>query len=369
MRVLYASERPPYPFFLGGAARCAHRVLWTLSREHEVPCRAVGSARYEGARWGFPSEEDYTALDVRAADAQKHAVDCGYPVRLLEDFARELGALMDEFRPDVVWAQLEGARAVLELAAGKGIRGVCYVHDAEEKPEALRDLAATDALFLCSSRFLADRVKRLTGRPAHVVYPAPELFFATSCERNGFITMINPHRVKGIDTFLAIAQRLPKERFLLVESWPLSSDARRDLGERLRAVPNVTFSPRVSDMASVYGKTKLLLVPSVWEEGFGMVALEAQSCRIPVIASRRGGLPEAVGDGGLLVADYLDVEAWLRAIGEALGDYDRLAQRAAAHAASEMFTARAAAARFLEACRPAPRRFSGLRRVLTSLGR
>jgi glycogen(starch) synthase len=45
-------------------------------------------------------------------------------------------------------------------------------------------------------------------------------------------------------------------------------------------------------------------VPSVWEEPFGVVAVEAQMNGVPVIASRCGGLPEIVSpdSGGILVA-------------------------------------------------------------------
>jgi len=41
-----------------------------------------------------------------------------------------------------------------------------------------------------------------------------------------------------------------------------------------------------------------LVFPSLWE-GFGLPALEAMSCGVPVLASRRGSLPEVVGDAGL----------------------------------------------------------------------
>jgi glycosyltransferase involved in cell wall biosynthesis len=97
----------------------------------------------------------------------------------------------------------------------------------------------------------------------------------------------------------------------------------------------------------------LLLVPSVWEEGFGMVAVEAQSCGIPVIASARGGLPESVGDGGVLIDDYTDPSAWLRAIRGLLDDagaYRALGEKALRHARAEEFSARVSSQRMLEVC-------------------
>jgi glycosyltransferase involved in cell wall biosynthesis len=122
---------------------------------------------------------------------------------------------------------------------------------------------------------------------------------------------------------------------------------------KLADLPNVRFERRVSDMRAIYRQTRLLLVPSRWEEGFGMVAIEAQSCGIPVIASARGGLPESVGDGGLLIQDYLNVDAWVAAVSRVLCDaavYDDLAQRARRHAADEQFSAAFLARRLLAIC-------------------
>lgn len=45
---------------------------------------------------------------------------------------------------------------------------------------------------------------------------------------------------------------------------------------------------------------EFILIPSVWEEPFGLVALEGMACGCIPIASNSGGLPEAVGQGGLL---------------------------------------------------------------------
>jgi len=193
---------------------------------------------------------------------------------------------------------------------------------------------------VASSSFLADKVYRATGRRTGVVYPPAELYFDTPGDPDGVITMINPHPVKGLDTFLDIARRLPAVNFLLQESWKLNAPTLAALEARLAALPNVRFAHRVSDMRSVYRQTRLLIAPSRWEEGFGMVALEAQPCGIPVIASRRGGLPEAVGDGGLLIDDYLNVDVWVRAIEMVLNDtarYRAFAERARKHAASDRF--------------------------------
>ena len=367
MRILYASQRPPYPFFLGGAARCAHRLLLSLTHDAGVDCAAVGSAAYTVTPWALPPPADRAALGVMGVSpspaagtrlANLQTLDCGYPVQLLPNAEGELGTLIDRFAPDVVWSQLEGAPEVLSLARAKGIQGLLYVHDAEDDARQLRAAAATGCHVVCSSDFLARKVSPVIGRPVHVVYPASDWYFGTPADPGGFITLVNPHAVKGLDTFLALARRLPQHRFLLQESWKLGDTALAALHERLAALPNVTFRHRVADMRQVYAQTRLLLAPSVWEEGFGMVAVEAQSCGIPVVASARGGLPESVGQGGVLIDDYLDVNAWIPAVEALLGDaqgWRAASASALAHARSAQFQPQQLARRFVDICRsPAP---------------
>ena len=229
---------------------------------------------------------------------------------------------------------------VLQTADRLGVAGLCYVHDAEFDHDELRQIAALNCHLIASSKFLANKVYQTTGRHAQVIYPPTELYFDTTGDPGGVVTMINPHPVKGLDTIIEVARRLPDVGFLLQESWKLNHYEEASLKSRLAALPNVSFEHRVSDMRSVYRKTRLLIVPSRWEEGFGLVALEAQSCGIPVIASRRGGLPEAVGDGGLLIDDFSDVNAWVEAIDRVLSNperYRELAERARCHAASDTF--------------------------------
>lgn len=53
-------------------------------------------------------------------------------------------------------------------------------------------------------------------------------------------------------------------------------------------------------LARALNEHRFILIPSIWQEPFGMVALEAMACGCIPIASRTGGLPEAVGEAGLL---------------------------------------------------------------------
>jgi len=53
-------------------------------------------------------------------------------------------------------------------------------------------------------------------------------------------------------------------------------------------------------LAELLNQHKIMVVPSTWEEPFGIVALEGIACGCMVVAARSGGLPEAVGPCGKL---------------------------------------------------------------------
>lgn len=79
------------------------------------------------------------------------------------------------------------------------------------------------------------------------------------------------------------------------------------------------------DLARLVRGARLVLVPS-YSETFGLVALEAQACGVPVVAAPSGGLVEAVQDGvtGVLVAERSG-QAWSEAITTLLRNPERLA--------------------------------------------
>ncbi|HEV8539741.1 MAG TPA: glycosyltransferase family 1 protein [Nitrospiraceae bacterium] len=82
------------------------------------------------------------------------------------------------------------------------------------------------------------------------------------------------------------------------------------------------------DLPSLYSGSTVFVLPSL-EEGFGLPALEAMACGVPVAASRRAAIPEVVGEAGLLF-DAEDVGAIARSLAMLLTDTELrhdLAQR------------------------------------------
>jgi D-inositol-3-phosphate glycosyltransferase len=104
-------------------------------------------------------------------------------------------------------------------------------------------------------------------------------------------------------------------------------------------------SPR-ADLFRWYCVADVVGVPS-YNESFGLVALEAQACGRPVVATDVGGLRHTVRDQvtGLLVPGQ-DVQAWAGALGLLLDDEverRRMGARGAAHASSFSWSNTAAA--------------------------
>jgi glycosyltransferase involved in cell wall biosynthesis len=116
--------------------------------------------------------------------------------------------------------------------------------------------------------------------------------------------------IKGIADFVSMAMQIPdkKVRFLIAgqcRDKATLGDAytEEELRHLISSEPRIQYCGYVERVEDIYRTTNILVVPSRWEEPFGLICIEAAAAGLPVIATRAGGLPEVIVDGitGLLV--------------------------------------------------------------------
>jgi glycosyltransferase involved in cell wall biosynthesis len=141
---------------------------------------------------------------------------------------------------------------------------------------------------------------------------------SSSHERRGVITVATANaqtlRVKGLITFVRAAAWLPDTPFELIGGGDAA--ALREL--RRHAPPNVAFTVWLApqDLQARMAQSAVYAQLSAYES-FGIALAEAMRCGCIPITTRRGALPEVVGDTGLYVP-YGDPEATAQAIRHAL---------------------------------------------------
>lgn len=216
------------------------------------------------------------------------------------------------------------------------------------------------------SRSLEQDTRRNLGieRPIHVVHnwvdterfrpnpdPANRLKYAQPEEAillhvSNFRPVKRPQDV--IRVFSAVARERPA-RLLMIGDGPARRECQElalelDLAGRVQFID---FTPAVERFMAV---ADVFLLPSE-EESFGLVALEAMSCGVPVVASRAGGLPEVVveGESGHL-CPVGHTEAMAEAVLGILADPRRRAEmgRAARERAVQSFRPEHILPRYLE---------------------
>jgi D-inositol-3-phosphate glycosyltransferase len=162
--------------------------------------------------------------------------------------------------------------------------------------------------------------------------------------------------LKRIDLAIEAIAAIPDASLVVVggPSGPVGAEelaGLRDLADRV-APGRIHFRDAMQHdeaVADLFASVDVVVVPSR-AESFGLVAVEAQACGTPVVASNVGGLAHAVADGesGYLI-DGDDLEEWSGRIKAVLGDpelRERLGTGAMVHASQ--FSWSATAARLLE---------------------
>lgn len=372
MRVLFALDN--YDNGSGGAEICAQVLARALaSRGHRVEVLQIDSTQ-RSYRDG--DVEIHTRVLTRprlVREAHRDALRANRSWRELVDH------WLGENRPDLVITQQKLLYGTVDAALARGIPVVCFVHAfgmfcptqfrdrdplsecdlhcsacyplrrrllqawTERNLESHRDGLRRASLVIANSRYVQGLLRQMLSIESSLVYPCTDLDrYRSEGGDHDRILFVKPQYVKGLPILTEIARRMPDTRFLVM------GKASRRGRRALVGLPNVEVAGWTDDMRPVYARSRVFLGPSIWPEPFGRVFVEAAASGVPSVASERGGIPESVGDGGVLVKDIFDIDAWIEALRrlEDPATWQSLSDKARAHA--ERFGVELSVAAFLE---------------------
>jgi glycosyltransferase involved in cell wall biosynthesis len=208
------------------------------------------------------------------------------------------------FHPDILptyGGQQWVVPALLHTARQKAMKAVFALHNYDyERAELFREV---DAGFV-PARAVQEHYQGRLGLSSTVI-AGPWNWGQVRCPRveGRYVTFVNPQPSRGVFWFARIAHELHRRRpdipLLVVEGrgqvdWLACSDL------DLSGLTNLHKMAGRPDPRQFYRVSRLVLMPSLCKEGLARVVVEALTNGIPVLASRRGGLPEALAGSGFL---------------------------------------------------------------------
>jgi glycogen(starch) synthase len=313
MRVLFWTD-----WFLpsiGGVEVFSARLLPALARRgHEI---TVVAGHH---RSGLPDEMDFDGVTVRRFPF--HQVLAANDVDRMSEILLRISRLKGALDPDLIHLNTLGPSVLYHLHTSRrgSVPVLLTMHspvmEGAARPDTLSGQALRSAVWVnCNSHAvhvdLCRRVPELSDRSSVTYYgmDAPALQPAPRPQHNprvlGFGRLVPE---KGFDlairAFEAVVRSFPRARLVIA-----GEGSERSALERLVAACGLSavvdlVGPVLPDaVPGLINTASLVVVPSRWDEPFGLVALEAALMARPVVAARAGGLAEVVEHGttGLLV--------------------------------------------------------------------
>jgi glycosyltransferase involved in cell wall biosynthesis len=168
------------------------------------------------------------------------------------------------------------------------------------------------------SRYQATRLRQAGAMRCDVVHNGLDFarFPLRADRKHGLVYLGRVEPEKGTDIAIDVAEALDMPLTIAgpsTNAWFFHTRIRPRLNDRVRYVGVVDHDEKVGLLGGASG----VLMPSRWEEGCALVALEAMACGTPVVALANGALPEVVENGltGFVTSDEAELPDLVRRAG------------------------------------------------------
>jgi glycosyltransferase involved in cell wall biosynthesis len=158
--------------------------------------------------------------------------------------------------------------------------------------------------------YVSKRARRVMGGGrGHSIYNGIKIGSYEFSERKSdyLLFMGRIIRAKGVLQAIQVAERTNRK---LIIAGPVKDRAyfHNVLAPRIRRNPNIRYVGAVGGKRkqTLLKRASCLLFPSLWEEPFGLVMIEAMACGTPVLALRRGAVPEVMAGFPHLICGSVD---------------------------------------------------------------
>ena len=310
-------ETEPFSEYHGGAlSRWAANVL-------QGDTQSLIIAPSTDSSWSFPSEGVRCLPGLSRYRQIRQVFRYRLPKSLERKWLKALFTSSLSLKAgDTVWIhnRPEFAIALSSVVRSANARLVLHLQNSHLKTFSTKliRLAHIDKLVFCSEYLRKESLEVHPGVSGSIVIyngASQELFYPPPdgrSQRNKPPIILYVGRLvpeKGVHVFLAAIRLLTERRVdvrgLVVGAPAFGQNEMTPYVQQLKttAPPNVHFHQYCSGrpLADKFGEADIFCCPSMWDEPFGLVNVEAMASGLPVVATDTGGIPEIFSDGGAIL--------------------------------------------------------------------
>lgn len=243
---------------------------------------------------------------------------------IIKNFIDRLKSDNDDYYAVIVENQMSTACELIRtLGQDRDFPVYFHMHndvDIYRSPEEIRYLTAAGVQFLCVSKYISSQILKYAPKAVcHILYNGVDFdnYSTTTKQPTDEVKFLYAGRIIPDKGVLELATAFNKS--LATNDTPISLDivgfSGLDAGyekqvkdQAAKNASSIHCRNKVTtqEMADLYNEYDVVVMPTISEEPFGLVALETIAKGIPLITTNSGALPEVVGDGAVIVDKDVD---------------------------------------------------------------